>query len=477
MTTRMDFGFTFGSAKAGVSPRVRRDEPLRLLVLADFSAHGLRGLPHPKPLAQRVPVRVDIDNFDAVLRRMAPALTLELAAPIAARLALSFSTMDDFHPDQLLPHLPHPLPQPLPATQATAALPEAAPLTEDHAATLERLLGRKPTAAAGASVGGLDQLIQSIVAPSLVPVQPAGQAQAQASSQAALGEVLRSVLHHPAFQSLEATWRGVQGLVRSLGLGEDLQVHLLDVSQAELQADVEAAHGLMSATELARCLLRQGDADERSASWPVMVGLYAFGPSAADLRLLTSMAGVAQQVAGSFMAAAQPAVLGLTSFAAAGDDAEWPGMAEDEQARWAAFRRSPEAALVHLVAPRLLLRLPYGKATDPIERQPFEEMPAVFDHDACLWGSGVLACAQLMGQAFMAHGWGMRLGERLDVEDLPSYVVVRHGEKHLLACAEANLSERAGDRLLALGLMPLLSYKHRNAARLMSFQSMAAAAA
>ncbi|MES2089219.1 MAG: type VI secretion system contractile sheath large subunit, partial [Pseudomonadota bacterium] len=464
---------------AGVSPRARRDDPLRLLVLADFSAHGLRGLSHPKPLAQRVPVRVDIDNFDAVLRRMAPALTLELNAPIAARLDLSFSTMDDFHPDQLLPRLPHPLP----ATQAASVLPEAAPLTEDHAATLERLLGRKPAAASGSSgssgegVGGLDQLIQSIVAPSLVPAQPAAQAQAQAASQSAIGEVLRSVLHHPAFQSLEGTWLGVQGLVRSLDLGEDLQVHLLDVSQAELQADVEAAHGLMSATELARCLLRQGDADERVVSWPVMVGLYAFGPSAADLSLLTSMAGVAQQVAGSFMAMAQPVVLGLTSFAAAGDDAEWPGMAEDEQARWAAFRRRPEAALVHLVAPRLLLRLPYGKATDPIERQPFEEMPAVFDHDACLWGPGVLACAQLMGQAFMAHGWGMRLGERLDVEDLPSYVVVRHGEKHLLACAEANLSECAGERLLALGLMPLLSYKHRNAARVMSFQSMAAAAA
>ena len=65
----------------------------------------------------------------------------------------------------------------------------------------------------------------------------------------------------------------------------------------------------------------------------------------------------------------------------------------------------------------------------------------------------------------------MRVGDLRDVEDLPAYVLDRDGEKHLLPCAEANLSETVGDRLLALGLMPLLSYKHRNAVRVMSFQA------
>jgi type VI secretion system protein ImpC len=470
MTGRLDFGFTFGSPGAGAKALARRGEALRILVLADFSGHGLRGLVNPKPLGQRMPQQVDIDNVDAVLKRMGPAVSLALPEPVSARLDLSFATVEDFHPDQLLGKLP----TVAAASSVTAAPPAAsaaAQVPENDAATLERLLGRKPAAS---PTDGLDAMIKSIVAPSLVPDSPPGLARSQAAAQASKGEVLRAVLHHADFQALEATWRGVQGLVRSLDLNEDLQVHLLDVTQAELVADVEAAQGDLAATQLMRGLSRQRDADERAPSWPLVVGLYAFGPSAQDIGLLSSLGTLAQQVGGAFMASAQPSVLGLDSFAACADPSDWPGMSSEDLARWEAFQSRPEAISVHLTAPRILLRLPYGKATDPIESlASFDEMPAVFKHEACLWGHGALACAQLMGLAFTAHGWDLRLGEHLDVEDLPSYVVVRDGEKRLLACAEANLSEGAGERLLGLGLMPLLSYKHRNAVRVMSFRAMA----
>lgn len=458
MTGRMDFGFTFGAPGSGLSAQPRRDGPFRIVVLADFSGRGFRGLVNPKPLMQRLPQSVDIDNFEAVMRRMAPALSLTLDEAGASPLALSFKSVDDFHPDQWLGQLPEP--RLLAAQRTTAA---AAPASESDASAVERLLGRKP--AAQAAPAGLDALIQSIVAPSLAPKADPAQAQSKASRDEARGAQLRAVLHHPAFQSLEAHWRGVQTLLRNLDLNEDLQLHLLDVSPAELQADA-------SQSQLARCLMQQDDADE-PASWPLIIGLQAFGPSAADLAVLSAMGALAQKVSGTFMASVQPDVVGLGSFGEGIDPADWPGMSADEQARWDGFRRSPSAASVHLAAPRVLLRLPYGRATDAIDAFPFEEMAAGFAHESCLWGSGALACAQLVGQSFMDQGWAMRLGERLDVEDLPAYVLERDGEKHLLPCAEAILSEGVGERLLALGLMPLLSYKHRNAVRVMGLRSMA----
>jgi len=110
---------------------------------------------------------------------------------------------------------------------------------------------------------------------------------------------------------------------------------------------------------------------------------------------------------------------------------------------------------------------------DAIDAFAFEELAAGFAHESCLWGSGALAVAQLVGQSFMDKGWAMRPGDKLDVEDLPAYVLEIDGEKRLLPCAEANLSESVGERLLALGLMPLLSYKHRNAVRVMGLRAMA----
>ena len=47
------------------------------------------------------------------------------------------------------------------------------------------------------------------------------------------------------------------------------------------------------------------------------------------------------------------------------------------------------------------------------------------------------------------------------------------GEKRLQPCAEVALSDRAGEALVNAGLVPLLSYKNRNAVRLMRFQSIA----
>jgi anion-transporting ArsA/GET3 family ATPase len=50
-------------------------------------------------------VRVDRDNFDEVLARLAPALEIPLAGG-GPRVALRFAELDDFHPDQLYDRLP-----------------------------------------------------------------------------------------------------------------------------------------------------------------------------------------------------------------------------------------------------------------------------------------------------------------------------------------------------------------------------------
>ena len=143
-------------------------------------------------------------------------------------------------------------------------------------------------------------------------------------------------------------------------------------------------------------------------------------------------------------------------------------------------RSAPQRARaqIGLVAPRLQLRRPYGRATDPVERFSFEEQPDGTPlHDTLVWGSGALAVALLVGEAFTENGWDLAPGQATDVADLPTLTFRHDGEAQLQPCAEAWIGEHAGQALLAAGVMPLLSHRQRAAVRLLRMQSIAEPAA
>jgi predicted component of type VI protein secretion system len=140
---------------------------------------------------------------------------------------------------------------------------------------------------------------------------------------------------------------------------------------------------------------------------------------------------------------------------------------------WRALRSSDAAPWIGLAAPRVLLRLPYGKGSDPIAAFAFEEIPGAPVHDEFLWGNPALAVALLIGRAFTARGWDFEPGDEREIGDLPAYTYLQDGERVLQACAEHYLGEQGGQSLLDTGLMPVISHHHRNAVTVMRFQSVA----
>ena len=66
----------------------------------------------------------------------------------------------------------------------------------------------------------------------------------------------------------------------------------------------------------------------------------------------------------------------------------------------------------------------------------------------------------------------MQPGDVLEIEDLAAHTYAEDGEAKLYPCAEVHLSERAADAMLARGVMPLASFRNRNAVRLIRFQSL-----
>jgi type VI secretion system protein ImpC len=503
MPGRLEFDVNFSTATQG---KRRRSEtsPMHILLMGNFS--GM------KTAVTGFPVHaLDLDNFDALMAKLAPRLELDIGNPPSQRIEIEFHSLDDFHPDALFDRLPlfqhlkslrSNLNNPATFEQAAAQLTledvstadNAVPETHETQASTdtsgqdanpldELLSGRpaqiaaEPTAVGSGKAVDISAFIRSAVAPHIEPGPNPQKDSYIASVDETISELMRSILHHPQFQALEAVWRSANECIARLELDESLKLFILDASKEQLQQDLQQAAQDLSTSMLYQSLVEKSVQTLGGESWSLWVGLYSFNACSEDIECLKALAQVARQGGGPFVAAADAGLLGCESLASQPDPRQWQALDEKQQAAWNALRVHPNAGWLGLVFPRFLLRLPYGAKAEQIERFEFEELPAQTTgqqrHDSCLWANGALATALLIGQSFQHNSWSMQLGDVLEVDDLPWHVYELHGEKTITPCAEALMSERAAEHIEGYGVMPLMSYKNKNAVRLWRFRSLA----
>jgi len=482
----MEERFTFGKLKLSVSgarppAQPADDTPFRFLLLGDFSGRKNRGV--AEPVSGRTGRRVDLDTVEAVLARIAPRLDLELAR--GERIEMQFTKLDDFRPDHLwaehaffAPHreMRNRLTNP---TSFKAAMAEIAPneatepppqgAGETTGETLDRLLGRPaaPSASPVTPASVVEALIKQIVVPRIESHPDPRQAEVVAAFDAAVSGQMRAVLHHPDFQALEAAWRGVDFLLRNVDLDETLELHLLDVAHDELAADLRASEDLATSATC-EMLVEQTAGTPGGRRWALIAGLFEFQPTDDHADFLARMAKIAAATGASFIAGAGSQFLEATEARA-----EMPAFGK----AWQKLRQLPEARHLGLIAPRFLLRLPYGRGTDEIDGFAFEEMPVVPRHDALLWGNPALISTLLVAASYRDTGWGSSPQDGSEVSGLPMHIFKESGEKKMTPCGEILLTDRVAENLLALGVMPLASIRDRDAVRLVRFQSLAQPAA
>jgi type VI secretion system protein ImpC len=501
-------GFEIHTEPADTSRREPVSErPFRILILGDFGGRGGRRPPERPgaPLSGRKPIRIDRDNIEDAIEAIAPVLELRVADGEAADgpdgLTLRFSELDDFHPDRLYGRVPEfrvlqalreqgadprfarkPVPAEGRGGAAAEEAPRSPPGPHSGGSLLDRIIGAEPasgpTAASPAAEArspapteatDLQAFINRIMAPHAVPEATPDQEAALSQLDDLAAEAMRAVLHHPDFQSLESLWRGMDFLVRRIETGPQLQVHLLDVSRAELMED-QAPERPVVETALYRLLVEETVGTAGAEPWSLLVGAYTFGRAPTDASVLGRLADLGRAAGAPWLAGAHPRLVGAASFPALAELESWSGGVDPA---WAALRRHSSAAYVGLVLPRFLLRLPYGEDTDACEAFEFEEVAGEPEHRSYLWGNPALAAALLLAESFTAAGWSMRPGSHLDLSGLPLHLYRSGVEAVAKPCAEVWFRERAAVRVLERGIMPLVSMKDSDAVRLVRFQSLA----
>jgi type VI secretion system protein ImpC len=463
--------FTFGKGKRPARP-ASGGTAFRMLVLADFGGHAARG--EVRPGGGLAPQRVDLDTLPSVLHRIAPRIPIALGSEPAFTIAIE--DMEDFHPDHLFARLPLFAPmrelrrqlgdaktfaraaallgkasEPAEATTA----PPAAP-TDDE---LVRLLGRPASAAPVASgpVATVESMVRQAVAPYIVGKPDPRQAELIAAVDGMCGELLRAVLHDAGFQRVEAAWRGLERLVRTLELDESLQIFVLDASSEELLADFAAAPDLADSAMYHILVDHTSD-----TPWSLLVSGNPCGRQQEDAALLARLGTLAQSVEAAVVAGMDSKVWSAGS----------PSL-EDQRA-CQALRSSPAATAIAIGCPGFLLRLPYGKATDPIEGFAFNEQTSPPLAERYLWGSAAFALAELLARTYAAAGgWDFSPGDVSSVTDLPIHVFTQDGESTETPVAQVWMPESKIDELIKEGLVPLVSVRGRGEARVPRIQSIA----
>ncbi len=481
----MTINLSFGSAPA---ERLQGGKParFRIALMGDFSGRAAKGeVEIGADLAKRRPIKLDVDTLEKVIAGFATTLVLPIGKK-GQGIEVELTSIDDLHPDELfekvemfaeLVALKRRLASGATAKGAVTELREwgrefgkkvnpPARTSAGNAVPADRklsdfalLVGGKARTQAKASPA--DELLSRIVGPYIQALPDPNAAAMQEAVEESLAGAMRMVLHHPEFQSVEAQWRMLDMITRSVETDSKLDIVLYDISAEELAADLAAQDDL---TQSGFCeLLVEGTPDGRGR-FSAVCGFYTFEETPPHAELLGRIAKVCAHVNAPFFGAIS------TGFMEVAKDDRHPLVAE----AWNTLCALPEAGYVGLASPRFLLRRPYGAKTDPIYEFDFEEFTESEGLSGMLWANPVALVVILLARSFRKTGASLGLGQVMSLGGMPfHYVKDRYGDQVALPCTERNLTQTKTQAAIARGLMPVVSVKGRDEVRLASFQSLA----
>jgi type VI secretion system protein ImpC len=305
---------------------------------------------------------------------------------------------------------------------------------------------------------------------------------AEASIQARIAQIdrlislqLNEVLHYPAFQKLEGTWRGIKYLIDQSETNDMLKIKVLNASKREVLKDLQRAPEF-DQSALFKKVYEEEFGVFGGAPFAALLGDYEFGRGPEDIELLERISNVASAAHAPFMSAASSDLLNLTSYTQLGAPRDIGKIFDStEYAKWKSFRQSEDSRYVALTLPHILMRLPYGKDTKQVDAFDYEEAVDGSDHSKYLWGNAAYGLAARLTNSFARYGWCASIrgveGGGL-VEGLPAHTFrTDEGDVALKCPTEVAITDRREKELADQGLVPLVHCKGTDYAAFFSVQT------
>lgn len=280
-----------------------------------------------------------------------------------------------------------------------------------------------------------------------------------------LSRQMDEIVHHPEFQKLEASWRGLRKLVFATETSETLKIKVLNASKKDLLRDFNRAtefteSGLWKAVYEYEFGVYGGD------PFGCLIGDYEFGKGPQDVALLQHMSQVAAASHAPFVAGTAPDMFNLSSWTDLPNPRDLQKIfdkSNPQNTKWLSFRDSEDSRFVGLVLPHVLRRLPYGKETEEVDSFDYEEDVSQY-HEDYLWGNACYEYAERITDAFAKYHWCMAIrgpeGGGM-VEDLPIHTFqTREGDIGSKVPTEVLIPDTREKELSDLGFIGLVQCKN-----------------
>jgi type VI secretion system ImpC/EvpB family protein len=286
-----------------------------------------------------------------------------------------------------------------------------------------------------------------------------------------LNDALNSILHAPAFQRLEASWRGLQYLVNRADYEDDanIKIRVLDVTWSELEKDFDRATEF-DQSQLFRKVYENEFGMPGGEPYGVLIADYQVHPEPNaqhphdDMAIVQALSQVAAAAFCPVILNASPAMFGLDSFAGLEhrvDHARTFGQLN--YLKWRGLRDREDSRFVGLTLPHTLMRLPYEDDGRRVDRFQFQEDVAGPDFRKYLWGGAAFAVGEVLMRSFAQAGWladirGVRRGEERGglVTGLPVHWFTTDRTGVATKCStDVVVSDELEKQLSDLGFIPL----------------------
>jgi type VI secretion system protein ImpC len=286
---------------------------------------------------------------------------------------------------------------------------------------------------------------------------------------------LSEVLHHPAFQKLEGSWRGLRHLVFNSETSAMLKIRVMNVNKKELLRDLQRAPEF-DQSALFKKVYEEEYGVFGGAPFGALIGDYEFGRHPEDVELLERVSQVAAAAHAPFITGTDPAMLNLEGWTNLDAPRDLGKIFDTtEYAKWKSFRQSEDSRYVGLCLPRTLGRLPYGKDTRPVEAFNYEEGVDGTDHSKYLWTNAAYSFGTRLTASFATYGMCVAIrgveGGGL-VEGLPTHNFYTDEGDVVMKCpTEVPITDRREKELSDLGFIPLVHCKGTDYAAFFAAQS------
>ncbi len=221
--------------------------------------------------------------------------------------------------------------------------------------------------------------------------------------------LLNTILHHPTFQQLEASWLNLFSLVKPATQRKNIKIKLLDLSWLEAKKDLLQALDF-DQCELFNILYNQEFGMPGGEPYTAIVGDYQIQlrDEYDDVNALSTLAEILASSFTPFISSISPASLGIDQFT---DLDQLPDLEQifktAEYYKWEKLRLGENTRFIGLVLPRILVRLPYS--SNYAGKMGFVFHEHTTHHEEYLWGNAGYAFAMVLMNSFYESGWFVHL--------------------------------------------------------------------